>query len=165
MLFGGFFDGAIFVNSARDVIAELGHDFHGPIGFATHAVQTLPFWLMLGGVVSAAYIYLKNPGFANKCATVFAWPKKLFDNKYYLDDLNEKILAKGTRSVGQFFWKTGDEKIIDGVLVNGSAKAVGYLATVVRKLQTGYLYHYAFAMIIGLALVLGWYIAPGLSGV
>lgn len=165
MLFGGFFDGAIFVDSARDVIAELGHDFHGPIGFATHAVQTLPFWLMLGGVVSAAYIYLKNPEFANKCATVFAWPKKLFDNKYYLDDLNEKILAKGTRSVGQFFWKTGDEKIIDGALVNGSAKAVGYLATVVRKLQTGYLYHYAFAMIIGLALVLGWYIAPGLSGV
>jgi len=164
MLFGSFFDGAIIVDDARDVIAELGHAFHGPVAFATHALVTPPFWLMLAGVGSAAYIYLFNPGIASRLASIFALPKKLLDNKYYLDDFNEKLLARGTRGVGQFFWKTGDETLIDGALVNGSAKTVGLVAGIVRKVQTGYLYHYAFAMVIGLALVLAWYIYPSVTG-
>ncbi len=160
MLFGGFFDGAIYVSEARDVLAEVGSHFHGPVAFATHAIQTLPFWLIVAAVGLAAYIYLKNITIAEKTEKIFALPKKLFDNKYYLDDFNEKILARGTRGLGQFFWKAGDETLIDGTIVNGSAKTVGFISSVVRKVQTGYLYHYAFAMVIGLALLLAWYIYP-----
>ncbi|MBT8142757.1 MAG: NADH-quinone oxidoreductase subunit L [Gammaproteobacteria bacterium] len=162
MLFGEFFDGAIVVDQSRDVLAILGEKFHGSVSFATHALQTMPFWFALAGVGSAAYIYLKAPEIANKAAQIFALPKKLFDNKYYLDDLNEKVLAKGTRGIGQLLWKVGDETLIDGAMVNGSAKSVGFIAGIVRKAQTGYLYHYAFAMVIGLALLLAWYIFPSL---
>ena len=160
MLFGGFFDGAIYVSEARDVLAEVGSHFHGPIAFATHAIQTLPFWLIVAAVSLAAYIYLKNITIAEKAEKIFAIPKKLFDNKYYLDDFNEKVLARGTRGLGQFFWKAGDETLIDGTIVNGSAKTVKFISSVVRKVQSGYLYHYAFAMVIGLALLLAWYIYP-----
>ena len=160
MLFGGFFDGAIYVSEARDVLAEVGSHFHGPVAFATHAIQTLPFWLIVSAVGLAAYIYLKNITIAEKTAEKLSLVKKLFDNKYYLDDFNEKILARGTRGLGQFFWKAGDETLIDGTIVNGSAKAVGFISSVLRKVQTGYLYHYAFAMVIGLALLLAWYIYP-----
>jgi len=160
MLFGGFFDGAIYVSEARDVVAKVGEKFGNSTAFALHAIQTSPFWLMLAGVGSAAYIYLKDISIAQKAEKIFALPKKLFDNKYYLDDLNEKVLARGARGLGNFFWKAGDEKIIDGTLVNGSAKTVGFVSSLVRKVQTGYLYHYAFAMVIGLALLLAWYIYP-----
>jgi len=161
MLFGGFFDGAIIVNEARDVIHKLGESFHGPVGFATHALVTWPFWLMLAGVGSAAFLYLKRTDLPEKIASKFALPVKLFENKYYLDDLNEKVFARGARGLGQFFWKTGDEKIIDGGLVNGSAKTVGFFSGLMRNIQSGYLYHYAFAMVIGLALLLAWYIFHG----
>ena len=160
MLFGNFFDGAIYVSEARDVLAEVGSHFHGPVAFALHSVQTLPFWLIVSAVASAWYIYLKDITIAEKAEKIFALPKKLFDNKYYLDDFNEKVLARGARGLGQFFWKAGDETLIDGAIVNGSAKSVGFISSIVRKVQSGYLYHYAFAMVIGLALLLAWYIYP-----
>jgi len=160
MLFGNFFDGAIYVSEARDVLAEVGSHFHGPTAFALHAVQTIPFWLIIAAVASAWYIYLKDISIAEKAASKLSFIKKLFDNKYYLDDINEKILAKGARGLGRVFWKAGDETIIDGAIVNGSAKSVGFISSIVRKVQSGYLYHYAFAMVIGLALLLAWYIYP-----
>ncbi len=100
-------------------------------------------------------------------AARFAWLHKLLLNKYYFDDFNDKVLAAGGRLTGRIFWRVGDGALIDTLIVNGSARTVGWISGVVRRVQSGYLYHYAFAMIIGLAAIVGWFIynAFGVSGV
>ena len=113
-------------------------------------------YLALGGIVAAWYLYLKRPDLPDRIATRYARLYRLLVNKYYFDWFNENVVASGVRNFGTGLWKRGDETVIDGWLVNGSARAIGALATVVRQVQSGYLYHYAFAMIIGLSLLLGW---------
>ncbi len=157
VLFGGFFGGSIVVKESHDVLAQLGETFwHGSLGLVTHAVVTPVFWLAAAGVLTAWYLYLKRPDIPEMIQQKVSGLYNLLDRKYYFDDLYIKGFAAGGRSFGKFLWEKGDQVVIDGVLVNGTAKSVGRLAGVLRHIQTGYLYTYAFAMIIGLTMLLGW---------
>jgi NADH-quinone oxidoreductase subunit L len=159
VLFGGFFDGAIRVLEHNDVIGELGGHFHGPLDFALHAPFGPPLWLAAAGVLSAWFFVLKRPQAADALQSMLQPLHTLLTNKYYFDWFNENVLARLSRGLGQLFWRAGDVTIIDGGMVNGSAATVGWLAGVARRLQTGYLYTYAFWMVIGLAGLLGWFLS------
>ena len=158
MLFGDWFKGVITVAPAHGAMAELAHHFHGWVGMAVHAVQTLPFWLMVAGVASAYYCYMINPALPESISRTFSGVQHLFDNKYYLDKFNQVFFAGGARALGTGLRKVGDQSIIDGAAVNGSARIVGWLAGVVRGIQSGFIYHYAFAMIVGVALLVWWFV-------
>jgi NADH-quinone oxidoreductase subunit L len=159
MLFGDFFKDAIFVNAQHHpAMAEMAKEFHGPLQMALHALTTLPFWLALAGVVSAWYMYLVNPALPAAIRKIFHPIYTLLENKYYFDWFNENVLARGARMAGVGLWKGGDQAVIDGTLVNGSARTVNWFAGVVRWVQTGYLYHYAFAMIIGVFVLMTWFV-------
>ncbi|MEE8107683.1 MAG: NADH-quinone oxidoreductase subunit L [Gammaproteobacteria bacterium] len=161
LLFGGFFGGSIKVLPSQDVLARLGHEFHGPAAFVLHGIKGPAFWLAMSGVATAWWVYLKNPGLSTEISRRISRLYELLVNKYYFDDFNEKIVAAGGRAVGSFLWRIGDEKIIDGGLVNGTANGIGWIAQRVRGIQTGYLYHYAFAMIFGFAILAGWLLLGG----
>ena len=156
LLFEGWFGSAIVVSEAHDVLARLGADYHGPWAFILHAFSGPTVYLLIAGIITAWVFWWWKPHWPGIVADKFSWLYKLFVNKYFFDDFNNTVFATGARKLGQFFWKAGDVFLIDGTLVNGSAKTVGALAGVMRHLQSGYLYHYAFAMIIGLVAFLGW---------
>jgi NADH-quinone oxidoreductase subunit L len=155
VVFGDFFSGSI-AHAADGPLARLGAEFHGPAAFVLHALGSPAVYMALGGAVTAWYLYLRRPDLPDRIAARFSRTYRLLSNKYYFDWFNENVLAAGVRNFGTGLWRRGDETVIDGWIVNGSARAVASLAAVVRHVQTGYLYHYAFAMIIGLALLLGW---------
>ena len=159
MLFGDFFKGAISVNLERHpAMEELAKLFHGPEQMALHGLTSAPFWLALSGVVLAYYLYMVNPALPaaikRKVHPLYA----LLENKYYLDWLNENVLARGARGLGTVLWKVGDQQVIDGALVNGSWKLVGWVSGMVRRLQSGYIYHYAFGMIIGVFVLMTYFV-------
>lgn len=158
ILFGGFFGDAIVVQSGHDVLGHMGKSWHGSAGLLQHAWQTPVFWLAMTGLVTAWFLYLKRPDIPEKIKNRFEGIYTLLDRKYYFDDLYIKGFAAWGRGLGNFFWKRGDQFLIDGVMVNGTANSVVRLAGVMRQLQSGYLYTYAFAMIIGLTMFLGWLI-------
>ncbi|MGI9239075.1 MAG: NADH-quinone oxidoreductase subunit L, partial [Woeseiaceae bacterium] len=159
VLFEGFFGDAIVVYASHDVLARMGETiWHGSLGLFTHAIVTPVFWLAAAGVFSAWYLYLKRPDIPETIQNKFSGVYDLLDRKYYFDDLYIKGFAAGGRSIGSFLWQKGDQLIIDGMMVNGTARSVGRLAGIMRQIQTGYLYTYAFAMIIGLTMLLGWLI-------
>ena len=159
MLFGDFFKDAIFVNEDKhEAMHGLGHAYHGAIAMAMHAFSSAPFWLAFAGVVSSYYMYMINPSvpaaIKRACMPIYT----LFENKYYMDWINENILARGARALGTGLWKGGDQSVIDGGIVNGSWKLVGAVSAVTRQLQSGYLYHYALAMIVGVFLLMTWFV-------
>ncbi len=159
MLFGDFFKDAIFVNEDKhEAMHELGHAYHGAIAMAMHAFSSTPFWLAFAGVVSSYYMYMINPAvpaaIKRACMPIY----NLFENKYYMDWINENILARGARALGTGLWKGADQSVIDGGIVNGSWKLVGAVSAVTRQIQTGYLYHYALAMIVGVFLLMTWFV-------
>ena len=156
VLFGGFFDGAIVVRPEHDVLRELAGEFHGPLSFTAHAFMGLPLYLAAAGVAAAWYLYLKRPDIPAMLRVRLAPLYRVLDNKYGFDWVNENVIASGSRSLGRLFFRVGDQMLIDGALVNGSARTVGWLAAVLRHVQSGYLYHYAFAMIIGLSALLAY---------
>jgi len=158
VLFDGYFGDAIVVDHAHDVLAHLGENWHGALGLVTHAPMTPVFWLAAAGVLVAWFLYLKRPELPGRIQQQFEWAYNLLDRKYYFDDLWIRGFAGGGRKLGSLLWKQGDQVVIDGLLVNGTANTIGRLAGVIRQLQTGYLYTYAFAMIIGLTAFLGWLI-------
>ena len=159
MLFGEFFKDAIFVNAeAHPVMEELGHAFHGPLQMAIHAFSSLPFWLALAGVAVSYYMYMVNPALPAAIKRNVMPVFNLLENKYYLDWINENILARGARALGTGLWKGGDQMLIDGGVVNGSWKLVGSISEAVRKLQTGYLYHYALVMILGIFVLMTYFV-------
>src|SRR6056297_357190 len=158
LLFGDFFGAAIHVSAARDTLAALGHEGTSPGAMLAHGLAAPAVWLALAGVAVAWFFYLHRPGIPARLAERFAPVHRLLEQKYYFDAFNERLLAPLARRAGGWFWRGGDGAVIDGVLVNGSARAVGWLSGVVRQLQTGYLYHYAFGMFIGLAVMLAWLI-------
>ncbi|MEN3373239.1 NADH-quinone oxidoreductase subunit L [Dechloromonas sp. ZS-1] len=151
MLFGDYFKGVIHVDSAaHPAMAHLAEHFHGAAAMGVHALTTLPFFLALSGVVLSWFFYMKRPDIPAAIQRKFSAINTLFENKYYFDKINEVVFAGGARLLGKVFWRGGDVAIIDGLIVNGSAKLVGWIAAVTRYFQTGYVYHYAFTMIIGL---------------
>ncbi len=154
--FGQFFGDAIFVLPQHDVLKHLSEEFHGWANMIVHAFSAAPLWLAAGGVFAAWFIYLKQPQIADSVQKNFAFLYRLLDRKYYCDDFNQKVFGDGARGIGGLLWRYGDVKIIDGGLVNGSAHVIGKLSGVMRRMQSGYMYHYAFAMIFGLCVILGW---------
>ncbi|NQY51575.1 MAG: NADH-quinone oxidoreductase subunit L [Piscirickettsiaceae bacterium] len=154
IVFGDFFDGVILVLPEHNVLAYFGEEYHGLVSFILHGLMTTPFLLALLGVSVAYIIYVKRPNIAVRLRQRFTWFHKVLVNKYGFDNFNDKVLAGGSRLIARVFWKIGDLTLIDGVIVNGSAKIVGLAARMVRHIQTGYLYHYAFAMILGVWLLL-----------
>ncbi len=160
VVFGDFFTGSIS-HGAEGPLAILGTDFHGAGAFLLHALAAPAVYLALAGVATAWYLYIKRPELPDIIAARFSWLYRLLENKYYFDWFNENVVAAGARGFGRGLWKRGDEAAIDGFLVNGTANMVGVLSAVVRRMQSGYLYHYAFAMIIGLAALLGWLLLKG----
>ena len=165
MLFGDFLKDAIYVDAVRHpAMKELGEAFHGAAAMALHGLQTLPFWLALGGVVTAWVFYLKAPAIPAAFDRALRPLRVVLENKYYMDWINEHVFAAGARVLGRALWKGGDVALIDGALVNGSARAVGLLSGVVRLVQTGHLYWYALVMALGVFAFMTWRLWPYLSG-
>lgn len=159
MLFGHLFSDSIFVDLTRHPgMLELAKVFHGPGAMALHALTTLPFWLAVGGVATAYYMYMVNPALPAAIKTKALPLYVLLENKYYLDWFNENVLARGARCLGVGLWKGGDQTLIDGTLVNGSWKVVAVFSNFVRWFQTGYLYHYALAMILGIFVLMTYFV-------
>ena len=159
MLFGSFFKGVIHVDAARHpAMAELAQNIHGWVPMALHGFTALPFWLALAGVALSYYMYMINPALPVRIQRMFSPVQTLLENKYYLDWINENVLARGARALGTGLWKGGDRALIDGALVNGSWKTVGWVSGVVRKLQSGFLYHYALVMILGIFVLMTYFV-------
>ena len=161
MLFGGWFKDVIFVGDNHAGLKELAASFHGPVAMAIHGLQTAPFWLALGGVALSWFFYMKRPDIPAAIQQKFKPIHTLLENKYYFDRFNEIFFAGGARALGKGLWKAGDQGLIDGVMVNGSAKLVGWVAQMSRLFQTGHLYQYAFMMIIGVFILLTYWFNKG----
>jgi len=168
MLYGSFLQDAITVDLVKHpAMAELREVFmhgaeqptgHEAVAMGIHALSTLPFWLALGGVVTAYVFYIVAPQIPAMFAKVLRPLIVIGENKYYMDWINENIFAAGARMLGMGLWKVGDQTLIDGLLVNGSAKLVGLLGAITRLFQTGYLYHYALIMILGVFALMTWFV-------
>jgi len=166
MLYGDFFNGSIVVDSVRHpAMAELAKEFHGAAAMALHGLKALPFWLALAGVVLAYVFYILRPDIPEALKQRFSFIYRLLDNKYYMDWINENILARAARLVGMGLWKGGDVGLIDGVVIDGSARTVGAIAGLARLLQSGYLYWYALVMIMGVIGLMTWQLWPFLGNV
>ncbi|AVQ81041.1 MULTISPECIES: NADH-quinone oxidoreductase subunit L [unclassified Variovorax] len=159
MLFGEFFKNAIFVDGAKHhAMKELEEGFHGPVAMAIHGLTTAPFWLALAGVVLSWYMYMINPALPAAIKRAFGPIYRLLENKYYMDWFNENVIARATRALGTGLWKGGDQALIDGAVVNGSWKVIGRISGVVRWMQSGYIYHYAFAMLLGIFVLMTYFV-------
>jgi NADH-quinone oxidoreductase subunit L len=158
ILFGGYFGDAIRVLENHDVVAELKAEWTGALAFALRSVLSAPAWLAGLGVLTAWVFVLRQPQWGDVLRERLAWLNRLLINKYYFDWFNENVLARLTRGLGIAMWRGGDQAVIDGVMVNGTAGMVGRLAGLTRQLQSGFLYSYAFWMIISLAVLLGWFL-------
>jgi len=167
MLFGNWFGSAIHVDEANNVLAELGQEFHGAVSMALHGFNPIgPFGLVLLAFAIQTYIYLFNPAMAGKIKSALKPLWTVLDRKYWVDDVYFAVFARGGVKLGRLFWKAGDTAVIDDTMVNGSVSLIHRIAAMTRRLQSGYLYHYAFAMILGLILLLGgyWLMGSGLAG-
>lgn len=146
MLYGNFFDGAIKVS---ETMRELKDEFHGAGAMMLHGFKSLPFWFAVAGALTAWVCYILKPELPAKIRATFALPVRILEDKYGFDRFNDWFFARGARKLGGALWKFGDVTIIDGFFVNGTAKLIGWFSGVARKLQTGFVYSYAFTMIIG----------------
>ena len=159
MITGEYFKGVITVFADKHpAMAALAEHWHGWVAMALHGFTSLPFWLMVAGIATAWYFYLVNPAIPARLQQTFKGIYTVLENKYYLDRFNEWFFAGGARRLGSGLWKRGDQGLIDGLVVNGSARLVGWFSRVLRQGQTGFLNHYAIAMIIGLAFLLFWFL-------
>ncbi|TXT41064.1 MAG: NADH-quinone oxidoreductase subunit L [Comamonadaceae bacterium] len=159
MLFGDFFGGAIFVNhELHHAMETLREEFHGPLQLAMHGLIAAPFWLALSGVVLAYYMYMVNPALPAAIKRRVELIYTVLENKYYMDWFNENVLAPAARGLGFALWKVGDQAVIDGAVVNGSWRIVGWVSAIVRKVQTGYLYDYALTMVLGVFVLMTYFV-------
>jgi NADH-quinone oxidoreductase subunit L len=155
MLYGDFFSSVFSVNAISPLHEMKEHFLHGEgVGMMLHSLTSLPLWLAISGVVAAWYIYMKKPSIAVFAKEKFNVIHMILDKKFGFDELYMKVFASGSRMLGNVLWKIGDIRVIDGLMVNGSAKAVSWFSSIIRQVQTGYLFHYAFSMIIGLVLLI-----------
>ncbi|MCE7916940.1 MAG: NADH-quinone oxidoreductase subunit L, partial [Nitrosomonas sp. PRO5] len=149
LLFGDYFAGVIEIQEQHDVVALMKEHYTGIVGMMIHSLMTLPFWLAMAGIFTAWFLYLYKVELPGKIRKIAGPVYTLLDRKYYIDEFYSWLFAGGLRSLSNVLWKYGDIKVIDGLMVNGSAKAVAWFSTVVRRFQSGYIYHYAFSMIVG----------------
>jgi len=157
MLFGDFFGNAIYVADRHPVMHELNQNFHGAVAMGLHAVMTLPFWLAAAGVGLSAFFYLKRPDIPAAIQKRFSFIHRMLVNKYWFDEFYSAVFAKGARLLGGSLWRRGDQTVIDGVIINGSVRLIERLSRLVRAFQSGYIYHYAFAMLIGVFALVTWF--------
>jgi NADH-quinone oxidoreductase subunit L len=157
MLFGNWFGDSIVVREPHAAMAELAHEWHGAVPFILHGLVSPTFWLAIAGIAVAVWFYLVDPAMPGRFVAAFRPIYALLDNKYYADRFNDWFFAGGTRAIGRFASQVGDRTIIDGILVNGSAKLVGFFSREIRRIQSGYVYHYAFVMIVGVFVLLYWW--------
>jgi len=157
LLFGGYFGSSIFVLPAHDVLAKLKEEWHGVAVFIGHGLLSVPFWIAIAGILSTVYLYLVNPAMPGRITVALGPVYTLLVNNYYFDKFNDWFFAGGFRRVGGLLSNVGDGKVIEGI-VNGSASMVAWWAAMLRKMQSGYIYHYAFTMIIGLFALLTWWV-------
>ncbi|MCP4995068.1 MAG: NADH-quinone oxidoreductase subunit L [Gammaproteobacteria bacterium] len=158
MLFGDWFNGVLHVLPQHDTLGELGKSVHSANSMMAHGFVGLPLYLALGGLAVAWYIYMKKPSIALEIKTRFDWLYLILDKKYWFDEVYQTVLAGGSLLIGKLFWNVGDKGLIDGVAINGTARNIGRFADWVRNVQTGYLFHYAIAMILGLLVLLTWFV-------
>lgn len=154
IVFGDYFNNVIHVLPEHDAIEKLGVEFTGVGGMMIHALSTAPFWLSIAGIFTAWYLYTVRTDLPAKIKSIFAPIYTVLDKKYYIDELYSWLFAGGTRKLGTMLWRFGDIKLIDGLIVNGTARFVGWFSTLVKRFQTGYIYHYAFTMIVGIFAIL-----------
>ena len=154
IVFGPYFDGAIHVLPQHDAISQLGAEFTGIFGMMIHALSTAPFWLSVAGIFTAWYLYIARTDLPEKIKQRMLPVYTLLDRKYYIDEFYSWLFAGGSRALSSTLWKYGDIKIIDGFFVNGTARVVAWTAMLVRRFQTGYIYHYAFSMIVGVFILI-----------
>lgn len=159
VVFGRFLGNAIFVAGPHDVLGELSTRYHGVWTFMLHGLQALPFWLAISGVAVAWYLYIYRPELPERLQRRWQGLHRLLENKYGFDAFNDKVFAGGARGLGNLLWRVGDRFFIDGAIVNGAARTVYWTARILRHVQSGYVYHYAFAMIVGVWLLLTLYVA------
>jgi NADH-quinone oxidoreductase subunit L len=157
VLFGSYFGSSIFVLPANNVIGEMAREFHGPAAFGLRGLIGAPFWLTVAGFLTA-WACFRRPALADQAARTLGWLRTLLVQKYFFDWLYENVVAAFTRGVGFGLWKAGDQGLIDGAIVNGSAETIGWFGGILRRVQNGYLYSYAFWIMIGLAAMLGWFL-------
>jgi len=159
LLFGDFFKDAIFVDASKHAaMSKLSEHFHGAVQYAAHAFVTLPFWLAVAGVALSYYMYMVNPALPAAIKARAMPIYTLLENKYYMDWFNENVLARGARALGMVFWKHGDQTVIEAGLVNRSWRLVAWISSQVRRLQTGYLFHYALVMLLGVFAMLSYFV-------
>ena len=156
VLFGDFFGSSLTVLQQHDVLRELGTDYHGALGFVEHGLVSPVVYLAAAGVFVAWYLYLRNPDIVPALQRRFSYLYRLLQHKYYFDEINDKVFVRGCLAIGKLFWRIGDVVVIDGAFVNGSARGIGWVSGALSRIQTGYLYRYAFAMVIGLCALTGW---------
>jgi NADH-quinone oxidoreductase subunit L len=157
MLFGDYFGSAIYMADRHPVMHELNQEFHGAAAMGLHALTTLPFWLAAAGVGLSAFFYLKRPDIPAAIQKRFSFIYSMLINKYWFDELYSWVFAKGARMIGGSLWRRGDQNVIDGFFVNGTAHLVERFSRLVRAFQSGYIYHYAFAMLIGVFALVTWF--------
>jgi NADH-quinone oxidoreductase subunit L len=153
-LYGDYFGNAIYFSPSHPVMAELKESFHGVVGMMLHGLTAAPFWFALAGAATAFYLYILRPELPRVVRSKAGLLVKILEEKYGFDRFNDWFFAGGARAVGNGLWKWGDVAVIDGIVINGSARAVGWFAQVIRHLQSGYIYHYAFTMLIGILVLL-----------
>jgi NADH-quinone oxidoreductase subunit L len=154
VLYGGYFGAAIFIAPEHEGLAEMAKEFHGVIGMMLHGLTSLPFWFALAGAATAWYLYIANPELPGVLRQKAGMLVTILEEKYGFDRFNDWFFAGGARALGSGLWKIGDVAIIDGFMVNGTARVVGWISGLVRLFQSGYIYHYAFTMIIGVFVLL-----------
>ncbi|MBP7623068.1 MAG: NADH-quinone oxidoreductase subunit L, partial [Xanthomonadales bacterium] len=161
MLIGDFFSGAIFVDPRHAPLAHFAEEFHGVVAFALHGLTTAPFWFAFAGFALATYLYLVNPAMPARIYSTLKPLARILENKYGFDAFYQAVFARGSVLLGRGLWKAGDVGVIDGAIVNGSAAVIERASSIMRWMQSGYLYHYAFAMILGLIALLGAFVWIG----
>jgi NADH-quinone oxidoreductase subunit L len=154
MLFGDFFADSLFVLEAQDVLAKKGESYTGVLAFVLHGLMLPAFWLAMAGLGTAWFLYMKRPDLPPRIAERLRLGVRILEEKYGFDTFNDRVFAAGSRGLGRWLWRYGDTLLIDGLLVNGTARSIGWVAAHVRGIQTGFLYHYAFVMIIGLLVLI-----------
>ncbi|MFQ5994066.1 MAG: NADH-quinone oxidoreductase subunit L [Acidiferrobacterales bacterium] len=158
MLFGDLFGESLKVAPLHDVLGQVGVHYNGLGPFVAHGLESLPFLLAVAGIITAWLLYLRRPHLPDVISSRAHWVYALLVRKYFLDDINDVVFAGGARKIGRVFWRVGDVRLIDGLAVNGTARVVAWFASVIRYIQTGYVYHYAFAMILGLFLLITFFL-------
>jgi NADH-quinone oxidoreductase subunit L len=159
ILFGNYFGGTIQIMPQHEAMARMSMEYHGILAMMTHAVTTIPFWFSIGGIVTAWYFYLVRTDLPGKIKRAAGPLSILLERKYFIDEFYSWFFAGGARGLGRGLWKFGDVKVIDGFFVNGTARVVAGTAVLIRRFQSGYIYHYAFTMIVGVFVLMSFWLA------